>query len=67
MEVQDVEAVGDLADALEHEQVVRDGVADLGFRRSAVGVQALSRADVTESPLAKSVTSWPCRTSSSVR
>ncbi len=39
----------------------------LGSRRSALGAQATSFARVAESPLAKSVTSWPRRTSSSVR
>jgi hypothetical protein len=36
-------------------------------RRSALGAHGTSFASVTESPLANSVTSWPCRTSSSVR
>jgi len=32
-----------------------------------LGVELTSSAEVAESPLANSVTSWPCRTSSSVR
>ena len=38
-----------------------------GLRRSAISQQRTSFADVLESPLAKSVTSCPWRTSSSVK
>jgi hypothetical protein len=38
-----------------------------GSSRSPRGTTATSRAEVTESPLANSVTSWPIWTSASVR
>src|SRR4051812_6256885 len=43
------------------------GSWNCGFRRSAFAHPGTSLAEVGESPLAKSVTSCPCRTSSSVR
>lgn len=67
VEVYDVETRPPLDDFLEHQQMRREMVGSRlaeAERRSHAGT---SSAAVTESPLAKRVTSWPRETSSSVR
>jgi hypothetical protein len=60
----DVELARVLKNTLQHDEIVgHQRLSKRNDRRHA----ATSRAFVSESPLAKSVTSWPCRTSSSVR
>ena len=66
--VDDVELVGLRGDLLELDDHVRERVDDgLVEPERAAACDATSRALVFESPLANSVTSWPSRTSSSVR
>ena len=65
MEMDDVELIGPGPDLIQHDEMAGDVVADAG-KASPFGTQGTSFADVVESPLANKVTSWPCRTSSSV-
>ena len=66
--VDDVEAVGLGRHLLELNDVVRERIDDAGVQpQGAAERTATSSRRVVESPLANSVTSWPWRTSSSVR
>ena len=67
MEVQDIEIARAITDPVEHKHVIGDGIPDIGAkaqRHRGTGRQFGPR---VESPLANKVTSWPSRTSSSVR
>ena len=65
--VNEVEASALRRDRLELDDLVRDRIDDGSSVRRLRGEQATSSALVSESPLANRVTSWPSRTSSSVR
>jgi hypothetical protein len=67
VEMQDVELGAAPPHLVQHDREMGRGSRTRGSRRSAVGTVATSSALVIESPLANSVTSWPRRTSSSVR
>jgi hypothetical protein len=68
MEMQNIELVRLPPNFVQHDNVVGHRVSTTtGFMRRAKSEHGTSLADVLESPLANSVTSWPWRTSSSVR
>ncbi len=67
MEVQDIEVVDPLADAIKHQHVVGDRIADADVKAECLGYAGTRLAAVIELPLANRVTSWPRPTSSSVR
>ena len=62
-----VEFLRALADPINHQHEVRNGVADGRIEAKCAVQEGANSALVTESPLAKSVTSWPILTSSSVK
>ena len=60
VEMQDVE-LAPCPNLIEHHHVVGDDVADGRIEPQRLGAQGTSLAGVMDSPLAKSVTSWPGR------
>jgi len=65
--MKDVEIVDLLPHTIEHQHMVGDDVFRRGVKAYPLVEQLTWLAEVTESPLAKSVTSCPIFTSSSVR
>ena len=55
------------AKAIEHDHVMGDVILDGRIESHHLSEHGTNRAEVAESSLANSVTSCPCRTSSSVR